>query len=322
MENRKKVLVIGGSGFIGSHLYEALADRDVVNMDLKAPDFDCNAEFRQGDIRAPEDLKRVLVPGEFDIAINLAAEHKDFGITRQGYFETNESGSRNLLEAATEAGVKRVVFYSSVAVYGDNLTPSHEDMEPAPINYYGQSKLAAERLYKAWAAEDDTREAVIVRPTVVYGERNFANVYRLIKQVQSGIYFTIGSGANIKSMAYVKNLVAATVYLMEHMQAGAHIFNYSDEPHLSTRKIGEIIAAVLQRREPISLPFSVAYAMALPFDLLIKLTGKDLPVSTSRIKKLCTSTHHLSNKLREFGFAPDFDNNQGLARMVKWIQQL
>lgn len=320
MDTQGKILIVGGSGFIGYHLHQVLAGRRLVNMDLKAPEFPCHSEFRQGDIRSLSDLCRIIVPGEFDAIINLAAEHKDFGISREDYFATNESGTRNLVQSASVADVNKVIFYSSVAVYGDNSAPSNEELPPAPVNDYGRSKLAAEKVLQAWAAEQQGRQVVIIRPTVVYGERNFANVYRLIKQIKSGAYFTVGRGANIKSMAYVKNLVAATVYLMEHAPAGVEIFNYADEPHLTSGEIGACIAAALGKRPPISLPYPLVYLLALPFDLLIKLTGRDLPISTKRVQKLCTPTHHQAGKLSKLGFRASHNNNQGLGNMVAWMQ--
>lgn len=141
-------------------------------------------------------------------------------------------------------------------------------------------------MLKQWASEDAERAVLIIRPTVVYGERNVANMFRLINQIKDGRYFHIGKGDNIKSIAYVRNLVEATLFLVERMQNGVAIYNYADEPQLSSRKIASTITKALNKREPRTLPYWIVYSMGIPFDILIKLTGKDLPISTNRVKKI------------------------------------
>ena len=89
---------------------------------------------------------------------------------------------------------------------------------------------------KAWAADDSSRRAIIFRPTVVFGERNVANMLRLIVQIDRGRYAHVGAADNVKSIAYVENLVSATIFAMRSLGAGVHTFNYSDEPQLSVRQ--------------------------------------------------------------------------------------
>ena len=314
-----KTLFTGASGFIGSHFHEALDNSLIVNMDLKKPVFAQKAHFHEGDIRNIEHIRSIATPHNCDRILHLAAEHKDFGIPYEDYFRTNEQGTRNLCDIATELGIKKFVFYSSVAVYGSVADVADETTAPNPNMPYGASKLAGEHVLYEWAKADPTRSVLIIRPAVVYGERNVANMFRLIQQVQAGRYFHIGEGQNIKSIAYVKNLVAATLYLADKMQPGVQIFNYADEPQLRSREIGSIIAAALGRTEPITLPYWVVYTMGLPFDLAIKLTGKDLPISTNRVKKFCTQTYFKAQNVLNAGFAPKYTNKDGLQNMVKWM---
>lgn len=316
-----KILFSGASGFIGSHFHEAIPQNRIVNLDLVRPAFNFKSTYTKGDIRKIEDITNTLSQYPCDTIIHLAAEHKDFGITEADYFRTNEFGTKQLCDAATQFGIKKFIFYSSVAVYGNNTTPSSEEMTPNPANFYGASKLAGEKVLRAWANEDPQRQVLIIRPVVVYGERNVANMYRLIHQIQAGRYFNIGEGRNVKSIAYVKNLVAATLFLMDKMEVGVHIFNYADTPHLSSRAIGETIAQALGKESLLTLPYWLVYSMGIPFDVAIKLTGKDLPISTNRVKKFCTETFHKADKVINKGFQPLFDNTKGLESMVHWIKQ-
>lgn len=318
---KHKLLMTGASGFIGSHFHNVLPHEQIVNLDLNAPKFKNKAHFVKGDIRKIEDVERALATQDCDTILSLAAEHKDFGISRDDYFKTNEFGTKVLCDAATKKGIKNFIFYSSVAIYGNNTTPSDEEMTPNPSNHYGASKLAGEKVLRAWAAEDPERKVLVIRPVVVYGERNLANMYRLIEQIRKGRYFHIGEGKNVKSIAYVRNLVAGTMHLMQKMEPGFHAFNYADEPQLSSREIANTISQALGKNNPLTLPYALVYAMGIPFDIAIKLTGKDLPISTNRVKKFCTETYHTASKIRNAGFVPEYSNVTGLQRMVKWMNE-
>lgn len=315
-----KILFTGASGFIGSHFHEVINNSDIINFDLIAPKFENSSLFWRGDIRNRKDVRGVLRSNfnDIDCIISLAAEHKDFGLSRQEYFSTNETGTQNLCEAATEFNIKKIIFYSSVAVYGNNNSASHELLSPNPSNHYGSSKLAGEKIMMDWAMEDNSRSVLIIRPTVVYGERNVANMFRLIQQISNGRYFNIGRGNNIKSIAYVKNLVGATIWLKDRLKPGIEIYNYADEPQLTSREISANIAKALNRSDALTLPYWLVYLLALPFDLLIKLTGKDLAVSTNRVRKFCTQTYHKADKLQKAGFLPNYSTIDGLTNMVKW----
>jgi len=287
-------------------------------MDIRAPMWDSKSEYIKGDIRNRVEVEKAMSKYPFDAIISLAAEHKDFGLSREDYFKTNEYGTKVLCDAATEIGIKKIVFYSSVAVYGNNQEPSTEKTPPDPNHPYGESKLAGEKILLNWAQADSSRCVLIIRPTVVYGERNIANMFRLVDQISKGRYFHIGKGDNIKSIAYVKNIVDATLFLMGKMKPGVEIYNYSDDPQLSVKEIAEVITETLSKKIQLSLPYSLAYLMAIPFDIFIKISGKDLPVSSNRIKKLCTETYHKADKLNQSGFKRKYSNREGLKNMVWW----
>ena len=313
-----KYFMTGGSGFIGSHFHEVIDHKQIVNFDIRKPFSHLKSTYVSGNVRNLDELEDSIVGSSPETIIALAAEHKDFGVDRESYFLTNEYGTENICKAASKAGVKSIIFYSSVAVYGNNKTPSTESMEPKPNLPYGESKLAGEKVLREWASEDGSRKVIIMRPAVVYGERNVANMFRLIQQINKGRYFNIGKGENIKSIAYVKNLVEATLYLEQELGEGVHTFNYADEPQMNSRSIGLEISKKLDKKSPVTIPYMLAMLMGVPFDLFIKLTGKDIPISTNRIKKFCTETFHKADKIREAGFQAKYSNLEGLQRMVSW----
>jgi GlcNAc-P-P-Und epimerase len=315
------ILLTGGSGFIGSHFHNCLPQRDVYNLDLNKPFFEHESIFIQGDIRVEADVRKAIEGKNIKSIISLAAKHHDFGIGHDEYFDTNEDGTRVICRVASEFGIKQIVFYSSVAVYGLREDISSETTTPQPDSPYGASKLAGEKVLEQWAKEDVSRKVLIIRPTLVFGANNKANMYNLIRQIDSGLYFHLGKADNIKSIAYVENVVKATLYLKDRMKSGVSTYNYADEPQLSTREISSIIAESLGKKIRVTIPKKLGIIFGLPFDAAIKITGKNLPISTARIKKLGTATHHSAARLFSEGFQPAFTTKEGLRKMVAWYKQ-
>ena len=314
------ILVCGSSGFIGTHLVKFLYDNghEVVGLDLVEPgNRNGLIDFSQGDILVKDDVRKALQG--IDCVINLAAKHHDCGITEEEYFETNETGSRRLLECMTEGAIEKYIFYSSVAVYGQSISESDEATEPRPGNPYGASKLAAEKVAYDWADEKPDRQVLIIRPSVVYGEGNFANMFSLIKMIDKGRYFQFGCGEAVKSLCYVRNLTKATGYCMDRMETGVELFNYVDKDDLPVKQTVAIIADELGKKvQPISYPLWVGVAVAKVFELAGKVTGKNSGVSAARVKKLATPTRFGAQKIKDYGFVPEYTIEEGLRNMVSW----
>lgn len=318
----ERILLTGGSGFIGSHLIAACPGIHYLLLDIASPEnLPAGCKFIKADVRDHQAMAAVFEANQFDSIIHLAAAHKDFGIDQEEYFSVNEGGTEVVCQLATEFGVKKMVFFSSVAVYGDSNEPTNDQSIPNPTSNYGASKLAAEKLVIDWQRESPENTAIIIRPALVYGEGNVANMFRLIDQINKGLYFNVGKGDNIKSIAYVKNLVDATFYLYEHLPAGLHFYNYADEPHLKTSELGLTIAAELGKSKPKSFPLIALLLLAKPFDIISSITGKDLPISSVRVRKYASRTHHMAQELFAKGFKPKYTTQEGLSRMVAWYKQ-
>jgi len=315
-----KILITGGSGFIGGHFHHYVPGESIVNLDLETPAFDHDATFFKGDIRNAADVQRAMEGQNIKTILSLAAKHHDFGIGHDEYFDTNEDGTAIICKAATANNIKEIIFFSSVAVYGDIETVSNESVTPSPSSPYGASKLAGEKVLTDWAHQDPTRKVLIIRPALVFGANNMANMRNLIRQIDSGLYFHLGKADNVKSIAYVENIVQATLFLKERMTAGVAIYNYADEPQLNTRQIGDAIADALHKKIRITVPRALGIFMGLPFDALIWMTGKNFPISSARIRKLGTQTYHSAEKIFNEGFRPTFTIIEGLRKMVAWYK--
>ena len=318
-----RVLVTGGSGFIGRYFCERLRKdgRDVTILDLVPPSW--NAEgirFVRGDVRDAVAVREALV--DVDELIHLAAAHHDFGIAESTYFDVNEGGARVLCEAMDAAAVRRATFYSSVAVYGNVPEPRTEEVQPAPAAPYGASKLAGEQVFRRWSEQGGGRRVLVMRPAVVFGPRNLANMFALIRQIHSGLFMRVGEGTNVKSTAFVENLVDATCYLLARSDGPEFdVYNYVDTPDLTSREICDIISESLGRGPTRwAIPLPVAVALAWPFDAVIGLTGRNLPISSARVRKLATmQTKFVAEKVRRAGFTPRVPLQAGLRLMTTWF---
>mgnify|MGYP001589831026 CR=1 FL=1 len=315
-----KVLVTGNAGFIGTFLTRKLIERryEVGGIDIRP----CNPKDHPydsvlGDVQTHEDVMKAAQGA--DAIMHLAAEHQDFGITREAFFNVNVKGTQNMIGCATRLGIKKFIFYSTVAVYGQTDGCTSEETPPRPVSDYGKSKLDAEKALYAWVREDPSRQVVILRPTVVFGPRNYANMYNLMESIYKNRFIFVGRGRNIKSVAYVENLVEATLFLLERLEPGVTIYNYADYPQLTTAQIVETLSRHLSCRVPkFKVPLMPALVAASVFDLLSKLTGYNFPITAYRIKKFNADTHHTADKIRALGFKPPVDLDEGFRRMAEW----
>ena len=162
-----------------------MADYNLSNIDLQ------NSHFfpeitRIGDVREPSQMDSMLAGA--DLVVLLAAQHRDDVTPTSLYYDTNVEGMKNVLNAMEKNCIRRLVFFSSVAIYGLDKNNPNEDFPADPFNHYGKSKWQAEQVLQEWDKTHQDWNINIIRPTVIFGERNRGNVYNLLKQNSSGDY--------------------------------------------------------------------------------------------------------------------------------------
>ncbi|MCU0322766.1 MAG: NAD-dependent epimerase/dehydratase family protein, partial [Chitinophagaceae bacterium] len=234
-ETYMNVCVIGGSGFIGSHLINSIATHHTVtNIDKQLP-IQPNGKVTTiiADVREYESLK-AAVPDNTDYIVLLAAEHRDDVSPVSLYYDVNVEGAHNVLKVMAEKHLEHIIFTSSVSVYGLNKKDPDELSGVDPFNHYGKSKLEAEKVLRRWFDNDrNGKSLIIIRPTVTFGPGNKGNVYNLLKQIASGKFVMVGRGKNKKSMAYVENVAGFISHCIDKKFKGYHLFNYIDKPDLA-----------------------------------------------------------------------------------------
>lgn len=312
-----KLVVIGGSGFVGTRLIELLKQEYLVqNIDKRESHF-YNDITVIGDVRDQASIARHLAGA--DVVVLLAAEHRDDVSPISLYYDVNVQGMRNVLKSMEDNNVKRIVFTSSVAVYGLNKHNPTEDTPVDPFNHYGKSKWQAEQVLQQWYETHPDWNINILRPTVIFGERNRGNVYNLLKQISSGKFLMVGNGENKKSMAYVGNIVAFIRFLIENMGKGYNVFNYIDKPDNNMNQLVSHVSQVLGKHIPaIHFPYWMGMLGGYCFDLLAKITGKKMTISSVRVKKFCATTEFDAEKAHSTGFQPPYTIDEGLARTLEF----
>lgn len=285
-----RVVVTGANGFVGRRVCTCLlaAGREVIAVvrdELAAALMDVARVVKVGDIDAHTDWQRVLAPG--DVVVHLAARaHQGEDATARAAFQRiNVDGTRGLVDAAVTAGVAQIVFVSSAKIYGERSLPDADgephaytvDDVPHPIGPYGESKLAAETLLRERCAAAGMALTVL-RPPLVYGPGNKANLHALLTAIARGWPLPFASIDNRRSLVHVDNLADAIARAIDTAR-GIRLFTVADVD-LSTPDLARALAAGLGRA-PRLWPCPVAVLRAAGrltgrADAIDRLTGSML----------------------------------------------
>ena len=303
-------VLLGGAGFVGSRLETELSNSIILDKKRQGNSF--------VDITSPHTLVSKI--NSSDSIILLAAEHRDDVSPVSKYYDTNVKGTQNVLNEMDCVGCRHLIFTSSVAVYGLNKINPNENYPVDPFNHYGKSKWEAEKVIKAWYDKDPEGKSVtIIRPTVIFGEKNRGNVYNLLKQIASGKFLMIGKGQNRKSMAYVGNVVAFIKHRLELAEEGYHVFNYIDKPDLTMTSLLGVIENSLKKKIPsVRIPTWLGYLGGFGFDVLAFVTRKKLAISSVRVKKFVATTQFDASKVHSSGFKAPYTLEEGLDRTLNY----
>ncbi len=312
-----KITTIGGSGFVGSRLIDLLRNsHDMMNIDKQpSPIFnDITAIANVSDL----DKITELLKGT-DLVVLLAAEHRDDVSPTSLYYDINVGGMRNTLLAMEANGIKRIIFTSSVAVYGLNKENPNEEHPKDPFNHYGKTKWQAEQVLQEWYKTHPDWNINIIRPTVIFGERNRGNVYNLLRQISSGKFAMVGNGNNKKSMAYIGNIVKFLEFFVEQKTTGYNVYNYIDKPDFTMNDLVAHVSKVLGKHIPAThFPYWLGMLGGYCFDLLALITRRKLAVSSVRVKKFCATTEFDATKAHTSGFKAPYTLGEGLARTLEF----
>ena len=243
---------------------------------------------------------------------------------REKYERVNIGGTATVVEAAIKAGVKRVVLFSTIAVYGPSDGRVLNEMSPThPDTFYAETKCAAEQIVLNAKGADGQSLGTVLRLGAVYGSRIKGNYQRLVRSLARGRFIPVGKGANRRTLVYDKDVARAAVLAATHDAAAGKIFNVSDGCFHTLNEIIETICDALGRRPPgFALPVSpVRWAAGLMEDGA-HLFGLQAPVTRATIDKYTEDIAVDSRRIRdELGFVPQYDLAAGWQETVKEMRQ-
>ncbi|MCS7167175.1 MAG: NAD-dependent epimerase/dehydratase family protein [Gemmatales bacterium] len=328
--HREKWLVTGATGFIGSHVVEALVQRNQAVVALARPASDVSAleargvEIVRGDLCDVAALEQAC--RDVQLIVHCAARVGDWGPV-DDYRRVNVEGLRQLLEAARRQPIRRFIHISSLGVYAARDHYGTDESEPLPerhIDGYTQTKVEAERL--AWQyLEQYAVPIVILRPGFVYGARDRTVLPRLLEALAKGEVRYLGSGEQAMNTIYVGNLVQAILLAAEVPQAIGQVYNLTDGEYVSKRRFFETLARVAElpppsRRVPRWLAWLVAYAM----EAWARWRGSPEPPRLTRARVKFLGLHldfSIEKARRELGYQPESALEKGLREAVAWYRR-
>ena len=315
-----RVLVTGANGFVGRALSAKLL-QDGVELTGAVRNDRCHlagdvVRCAVGNIDAKTDWMPAL--SNVDVVVHLAGRahvmHETQVDPLVAYREINTAGALNLARQAASAGVRRLVFVSSIKVCGEGQERPDEDAytemdAPAPSDPYVISKWEAEQGLRL-IAESTGLEVVILRPPLVYGPGVGANFLRLMRSVKSGWPLPLGAVANRRSLIYIGNLVDAISMSARHPAAANKTFLLSDGDDVSTPELIRRIASA----------FGVPARLLSVPEPWLRLAGTLLRKGPAVDRLLGSLIVDASAIRRDLGWSPPLTMQQGLAETLKWYE--
>ena len=318
-----KVLVTGANGFIGSYLVERHLKRgdDVIALVREGSELsnlrNCAVGLAKGDIRDKKSLLSVVQGVDF---IYHAAALK-FALDAEDYYRINQVGTRNLLEAVTDANraLRGFVYISSLAAAGPSTEgrPVTEEDECRPITHYGRSKLLGEKEVLHF---QDRIPAVIVRPAAVYGPRD-RDIYHYFKWAKKGISARPGKTSQL-SLCYVLDLIEGILLAGEKGKKG-HIYFIADEHVYSWDEVDNIVSSILGKKLfRLKIPHSLIGPLGLVFDTWGKVTNRPALLNSEKLKEISQPSWvcDVSKAKEELGFTAGHSLARGIHETITWYE--
>ncbi len=324
-------LITGATGLLGSHIAEKLVAagepvRALVRRTSDTSFLDSlGVEKTVGDITDPSSLLEACK--NVKTVYHAAAQVGDWGPWRR-FVAISIDGTRNMLMAARQAGVKRFLHISSISAYGH---PDGEGLvldESAPLgvdlhkwSYYSRAKVEAEKL--AWAAhERGDLPVTVVKPSWLYGPRDRASMPRIIRAIRNGKTKLIGDGENRLNLTYAGNEAEGCILAATNEAAVGNAYNLSNDGIITQgqyfNKIAECLGAEPIKRK---VPYKVAYGAAFVMELFGHVFRTKNPPLVTRytvwlIGRRCFFSAQRAR--RELGWQPTVAYDQGIEQTVRW----
>lgn len=328
-----KALVTGATGFLGSHLINRLIDRGDEVRALVRPSSD-TSHLREkgvalvvGDVIRPKTLTEAA--RGMEVVYHAAAKVSDWGPWSE-FERTTINGTRNVLEAATAAGVPRLLYVSTDGIYalsglrGRITEDSPLERHFGWLDYYRRSKSAAERIARRYQ-RSDRLGVTIVRPGLLLGERDRTILPGVIEFLESSTAAYIGSGNNHLPYVYAGDVAEACILGATTDNASGRIYGVASDEDVTQRSLFQAAAEEAGLRTPSRIvPFRLAYAAAFFMEAwcLVNRRRRRPTVTRFGLNMIALDYDEDSSRLkRELGWQPTVSMREAVRRTVEWSRE-
>jgi nucleoside-diphosphate-sugar epimerase len=316
-----KILITGGTGFIGSHLIDHFLDYKNTEIFALVRDIN-NLKWLKGLKINPlkGDLLNIpLLPPDIDYVFHVAGSTKAYKIA--DYYTVNQQGTASLFQAlhAQNSRPKRVVYLSSIAASGPCFdgTAVKEDSPPCPVSPYGRSKLEGETEALKFK---DRFPIVIARISVVFGPRDRALI-PYFKFIQKGILPSVGSKQKLVSLIYIKDLIKALDLCIHKELANGEIFHFANPDPSSWEELGRVAAEAMGiKLFNLKFPLPLAYVISCGAEMVGKIRKNPSILNRQKFEELrqdgwMVDTQKAKEKL---DFNPQYSLQEALHETIDW----
>jgi nucleoside-diphosphate-sugar epimerase len=322
-----KILVTGGTGFTGKALVKRLLDEghQVVALDykegLKTQELTSwGAEVSIGSVTDKSIVKKCIQ--EVDIVHHLAAAFRELDVPDNYYDEVNVNGTRNVLEAALEAKVKKFIYCSTCGVHGNiDHPPAGEDAPIQPADYYQRTKYEAEPVVHEYFAKG--LKTVILRPAAIYGPGDPERFFMIFRRVAKGSFPMFGSGRTYYHPLYIDNLIDAFMLAMQDGKGDGEAYLIADDKYLEiedlVRRVGKAMDIDVKISHYPIIPLVIAGHFFEKICKPFKITPPIFPRRVDWYRQ--NRAFKIEKAKRELGYQPKVDIDEGLRRTAEWYKQ-
>lgn len=318
MKNKFKILITGGSGFIGTNMLQYFSGHEVLSIDICAPKLGGHNSFWSCiDILNYAKFREAVLNFNPDYIVHLAARTDLGGSTIEDY-QANTVGVENLLRIVRELpNLRKVLITSSMLVCHTGYYPKTQ-FDYSPTTMYGKSKVETEKL--VWANKPHCDWAII-RPTSIWGPWFEAPYRNFFNMVISHRYFHVGNKGCTKTYGYIGNAVyqIEQVLFNETLEEEHKVFYIGDEPPTNIEEWGNEIANELNYKI-IRMPYMVLKCAALCGDLLKKL-GIYFPMTSFRLKNMTTNNIIDLTEISRLAPNPPYTRIEGVKQTLNWLKE-
>lgn len=321
-----RILITGATGAVGPLVVNAFhtAGYSVRTLSLDPPPRNIwpdNVETIIGDVTDAAAVHAAMQG--VDAVIHLAALLHIVNpppVLQKKYERINVGGTSTVVVEAIKAGVKRVVLFSTIAVYGpSNGRLLTEDTPPCPDTFYARTKLEAEKIVLNAKNNNGIHIGTVLRLGAVYGSRIKGNYERLTHALARNRFIPIGKGFNRRTLVYDKDVGRAAVLAASHPAASGKIFNVTDGEFHTLNEIIKSICSALGRKPPrLALPLGPSRLVANLIEKCGYVTGVNLPALRLMIDKYSEDIAVDGSLIqKELGFLPRYDLQRGWQETVR-----